>query len=164
VFEKHDVSPTHFELEITETTLMADAKRTIAMLNELRALGVHLAIDDFGTGYSSLSALQQFPIGTLKIDQSFVRNVVTDANAATLVRTIIEMGRSLQMEVVAEGVETIEQLQFLREHGCHQGQGTLFGEPCSIEDLASLLQAQQTDQAPYESLFSSPSLTLPLTA
>jgi len=163
VFEKHDVSPTHFELEITETTLMADAKRTVAMLGELRALGVHLAIDDFGTGYSSLSALQQFPIGTLKIDQSFVCNVVTDANAATLVRTIIEMGRSLQMEVVAEGVETLEQLQFLREHGCHQGQGTLFGAPCSIDDLTLLLQAQQTGQAPYESLFSSPSLPLPLT-
>ena len=162
VFEKYDVSPTHFELEITETTLMADAKRTIALLGELRALGVHLSIDDFGTGYSSLSALQQFPIGTLKIDQSFVRNVVTDANAATLVRTIIDMGRSLNMEVVAEGVETLEQLQFLREHGCHQGQGTLFGTPCSIDDLALLLRAQQTDQAPYESLFSSPSLALPL--
>ena len=80
----------------------------------------------------------------------------------TLVRTIIDMGRSLNMEVVAEGVETLEQLQFLREHGCHQGQGTLFGTPCSIDDLALLLRAQQTDQAPYESLFSSPSLALPL--
>ena len=163
VFEKHDVSPTHFELEITETTLMADAKRTIGMLGELRTLGVHLSIDDFGTGYSSLSVLQQFPIGTLKIDQSFVRNVVTDANAATLVRTIIEMGRSLGMEVVAEGVETLEQLQFLRELGCHQGQGTLFGDPCSIDDLALLLQAQQANAAPYGELFESPSLALPLT-
>jgi EAL domain-containing protein (putative c-di-GMP-specific phosphodiesterase class I) len=163
VFEKHDVSPTHFELEITETTLMADAKRTIDMLGELRTLGVHLSIDDFGTGYSSLSALQQFPIGTLKIDQSFVRNVATDANAATLVRTIIEMGRSLSMEVVAEGVETLEQLQFLRELGCHQGQGTLFGDPCSIDDLALLLQAQQANAAPYSEFFDSPSLALPLT-
>ena len=142
---------------------MADAKRTIGMLGELRTLGVHLSIDDFGTGYSSLSVLQQFPIGTLKIDQSFVRNVVTDANAATLVRTIIEMGRSLGMEVVAEGVETLEQLQFLRELGCHQGQGTLFGDPCSIDDLALLLQAQQANAAPYGELFESPSLALPLT-
>ena len=163
VFEKHAVSPTHFELEITETTLMADAKRTVGLLTELRELGLHLSIDDFGTGYSSLSALQQFPIGTLKIDQSFVRNMVDDANASTLVRTIIEMGRSLGMEVVAEGVETVAQLQFLRELGCHQGQGTLFGQACSIDDLALLLEAQQSGEAPYLQLFTDSTQQLPLT-
>ena len=84
---------------------MADAKRTVRLLDELYAMGLHLSIDDFGTGYSSLSALQQFPIGTLKIDQSFVRDVSDDAGDATIVRTIIDMGRSLGMEVVAEGVE-----------------------------------------------------------
>jgi diguanylate cyclase (GGDEF)-like protein/PAS domain S-box-containing protein len=153
VFERHDVSPRNLELEITETTLMADPKRTIGMLRELRDLGVHLAIDDFGTGYSSLSALQQFPIGTLKVDQSFVRNAATDPNDATLVRTIIEMGRSLGMHVVAEGVETIEQLNFLRKANCHYAQGRLFGDPCTAEVLGSLLMAQEAGAPPYGALF-----------
>jgi diguanylate cyclase (GGDEF)-like protein/PAS domain S-box-containing protein len=143
VFAKHQVSPECLELEITETTLMADPKRTIGMLKELDALGVHLAIDDFGTGYSSLSALQQFPIGTLKVDQSFVRDAATDPNDATLVRTIIEMGRSLGMLVVAEGVETVEQLAFLRALDCNFAQGQLFGEPCTANVFAGLLTQQE---------------------
>lgn len=149
VFRKHGVSPTSFELEITETTLMADAKRTVRLLEELYAMGLHLSIDDFGTGYSSLSALQQFPIGTLKIDQSFVRNVGEDANDATIVRTVIEMGRSLGMEVVAEGIESIRHLEFLRNHRCHFGQGKLFGEPCTAEDLLALLSRQANGVAPF---------------
>ncbi|MBV9316028.1 MAG: EAL domain-containing protein [Gammaproteobacteria bacterium] len=139
VFRRHHVSPTAFELEITETTLMADPQRTVRLLDELYAMGLHLSIDDFGTGYSSLSALQQFPIGTLKIDQSFVRDATEDAGDATIVRTIIEMGRSLGMEVIAEGVESQAQLQFLRTNGCHYGQGRLFGEPCTVEELLALL-------------------------
>jgi diguanylate cyclase (GGDEF)-like protein/PAS domain S-box-containing protein len=142
VFRRHHVSPTAFELEITETTLMADPQRTVRLLDELYAMGLHLSIDDFGTGYSSLSALQQFPIGTLKIDQSFVRDATEDAGDATIVRTIIEMGRSLGMEVIAEGVESQSQLQFLRTNGCHYGQGRLFGEASSVEDLLALLATQ----------------------
>ncbi|HTQ36605.1 MAG TPA: EAL domain-containing protein [Steroidobacteraceae bacterium] len=142
LFARRGVSPTQLELEITETTLMADPKRTIGMLRELAAMGLHLSIDDFGTGYSSLSALQQFPIGTLKIDQSFVRDVNEDRNDATIVRTIIEMGHSLGMLVVAEGVETQAQLEFLRSAGCDHAQGQLFGEPCSIEALSQLLARQ----------------------
>ncbi|HVN44247.1 MAG TPA: EAL domain-containing protein [Steroidobacteraceae bacterium] len=142
VFRRHHVSPTAFELEITETTLMADPQRTVRLLDELYAMGLHLSIDDFGTGYSSLSALQQFPIGTLKIDQSFVRDATEDAGDATIVRTIIEMGRSLGMEVIAEGVETPAQLQFLRVNGCHYGQGRLFGEPCTVAELLALLSTQ----------------------
>ena len=111
VFRDLGVSPTCFELEITETTLMADAKRTVKLLDELYAMGLHLSIDDFGTGYSSLSALQQLPVRTLKIDQSFVRDAAIDKDDATLVRTIIEMGRSLDMEVVAQGVETPDACQ-----------------------------------------------------
>jgi EAL domain-containing protein (putative c-di-GMP-specific phosphodiesterase class I) len=150
VFERHGVPPSQLELEITETTLMANPKRTIGMLKELAALGVHLAIDDFGTGYSSLSALQQFPIGTLKIDQSFVRDAHIDRNDATIVRTVIEMGRSLGMDVVAEGVETAGQLQFLRETGCDFAQGQLFGEPCSAEDIGALLSRQlATGRSPF---------------
>jgi len=142
VFRRHHVSPTAFELEITETTLMADPQRTVRLLDELYAMGLHLSIDDFGTGYSSLSALQQFPIGTLKIDQSFVRNSTEDAGDATIVRTVIEMGRSLGMEVIAEGVESESQLQFLRTNGCHYGQGRLFGEPSSVGELLALLATQ----------------------
>jgi diguanylate cyclase (GGDEF)-like protein/PAS domain S-box-containing protein len=143
VFRKHGVSPTCFELEITETTLMADSKRTLHLLDELYAMGLHLSIDDFGTGYSSLSALQQFPIGTLKIDQSFVRDVDDDESDATIVRTIIDMGRSLKMNVIAEGVESLGHLHFLRQHNCGFGQGRLFGEPVTLEELRLLLARQQ---------------------
>jgi len=143
VFRKHGVSPTCFELEITETTLMADSKRTLHLLDELYAMGLHLSIDDFGTGYSSLSALQQFPIGTLKVDQSFVRDVDDDESDATIVRTVIEMGRSLKMNVIAEGVESLGHLNFLRRHHCGFGQGKLFGEPVTLEELRLLLARQQ---------------------
>jgi diguanylate cyclase (GGDEF)-like protein/PAS domain S-box-containing protein len=142
VFRRHGVSPTAFELEITETTLMADAPRTVRLLDELFAMGLHLSIDDFGTGYSSLSALQQFPIGTLKIDQSFVRDAHEDTSDATIVRTIIEMGRSLGMEVIAEGVESRAQLEFLRSNACLYAQGRLFGEPCTAAELLALLTRQ----------------------
>ncbi|MGH8169018.1 MAG: EAL domain-containing protein, partial [Steroidobacteraceae bacterium] len=108
------------------------------------AMGLHLSIDDFGTGYSSLSALQQFPIDTLKIDQSFVRDVGDNVGNATLVRTIIEMGRNLEMDVIAEGVESVSQLEFLRHNGCHFAQGRLFGDPLKSEELLTLLQRQAT--------------------
>ena len=148
VFEKHGVSPSRVELEITETTLMLDAERTLPLLDELRAMGVHLSIDDFGTGYSSLSALQQFPIGTLKIDQSFVRNAATDPDDATIVRTIIEMGRSLGLQVLAEGIETEEQRYFLLHAGCQYGQGRLFGDPISAGEFFEVILRQATGQHP----------------
>src|SRR5207244_9257083 len=130
---------------------MADPQRTVRLLDELYAMGLHLSIDDFGTGYSSLSALQ-FPIGTLKIDQSFVRDATDDAGDATIVRTIIEMGRSLGMEVIAEGVESQRQLEFLRSNACHFGQGRLFGEPCTAQDLPALLPRQAAGAAPFAHL------------
>jgi diguanylate cyclase (GGDEF)-like protein/PAS domain S-box-containing protein len=148
VFERHGVSPSRVELEITETTLMMDAERTLPLLDELRAMGVHLSIDDFGTGYSSLSALQQFPIGTLKIDQSFVRNAATDPDDATIVRTIIEMGRSLRLHVLAEGIETEEQREFLLHSGCQYGQGRLFGEPMTAADFLETILRQATGEYP----------------
>jgi diguanylate cyclase (GGDEF)-like protein/PAS domain S-box-containing protein len=146
IFKRHDVSPTSFELEITETTLMQDPPRTIKLLNELHALGVHLSIDDFGTGYSSLSALQQFPIGTLKIDQSFVKRLNEDKDAATIVRTIIDMGKSMGMEVVAEGVETREQLAYIKQHNCHYAQGHLLGYAVSADEYLAMAQAQASGQ------------------
>jgi EAL domain-containing protein (putative c-di-GMP-specific phosphodiesterase class I) len=109
---------------------------------------VHLSIDDFGTGYSSLSALQQFPISTLKIDRSFVTNAATDPDDATIVRTIIEMGRSLRLQVLAEGIETEEQRSFLRACGCQFGQGRLFGEPVSADEFLEMVLRQATGKFP----------------
>ena len=127
---------------------MENPVRTIKMLDELYALGLHMAIDDFGTGYSSLSALQQFPISTLKIDKSFVKDVAINPDDATIVGTIIHMGRSLQMDVVAEGVETEDQLSFLQKLNCTYVQGLLFGDPMSADNYLELLkqQAQGTDK------------------
>jgi diguanylate cyclase (GGDEF)-like protein/PAS domain S-box-containing protein len=156
VFREAGVSPTSIELEITETTLMKDASATLPLLTELYAMGIHLSIDDFGTGYSSLSALQQLPVGTLKMDQSFVRDVAFDKADATLVRTIIELGRSLGLSVVAEGVESQEQLRFLRTHGCHYAQGQLFGAPLQAVELLELLDAQERGAVPLARYFQTP--------
>ncbi|MEJ2602127.1 MAG: EAL domain-containing protein [Gammaproteobacteria bacterium] len=153
IVRRPGVSPTFLELEITETTLMEDPQRTIRILDELYAMGLHLAIDDFGTGYSSLSALQQFPISTLKIDKSFVRDVAVDPDDATIVATIIEMGRSLKMDVVAEGVETEEQLAFLQTLDCTYVQGLLFGDPMTADDYLELLIAQEEGTDTHRALF-----------
>ena len=147
------MSPTSLELEITETTLMENAARTIKILDELYALGLHLAIDDFGTGYSSLSALQQFPISTLKVDRSFVQDVAESPDDAAIVNMIIQMGKSLNMDVVAEGVETEEQLNCLREMNCAYVQGLLFGDPVSSDDYLELLLAQAEGTDKYRALF-----------
>jgi EAL domain-containing protein (putative c-di-GMP-specific phosphodiesterase class I) len=152
LFERHNVPPQSLELEITETTLMADPRRTVQMLDQLAAMGLHLSIDDFGTGYSSLSALQQFPIGTLKIDQSFVRDLVDDPADATLVRTIIDMGHGLGLKVVAEGVENMKQVPALRQWGCDIAQGRLFGEPVEIQELLEQLQAQQSGRPAFAAM------------
>ncbi len=153
ILRGNQVSPTSLELEITETTLMENPTRTIKLLDELYSLGLHLAIDDFGTGYSSLSALQQFPISTLKIDQSFVRDIATNADDATIVGTIIHMGRSLKMDVVAEGVETEDQLSFLQTLDCNYVQGLLFGEPMTSDNYLELLLAQLEGTDTHRALF-----------
>jgi diguanylate cyclase (GGDEF)-like protein/PAS domain S-box-containing protein len=153
ILRGHEVSPTSLELEITETTLMENPERTIGLLEQLYGLGLHLAIDDFGTGYSSLSALQQFPISTLKIDRSFVRDVVTNPDDATIVDTIVQMGRNLNMDVVAEGVETEDQLNFLQGLGCTYVQGLLFGDPMSSDNYLELLLAQVEGTDTYRALF-----------
>lgn len=152
-FEAHQISPTCLELEITETTLMEDTDRTIRILDSLYGMGLHLAIDDFGTGYSSLSALQQFPINTLKIDQSFVRDVAIDRDNASIVRTIIQMGHSLGLEVVAEGVESEEQLAFLKAEGCDYAQGHLFGDPMTGEEFCEVLASDSEGTGKYRTLF-----------
>jgi diguanylate cyclase (GGDEF)-like protein/PAS domain S-box-containing protein len=152
LFERHNVSPQSLELEITESTLMADPRRTVQMLDQLAAMGLHLSIDDFGTGYSSLSALQQFPIGSLKIDQTFIRDLTDDPADATLVRTIIDMGHGLGLLVVAEGVEKLSQVQQLRAWGCDVAQGRLFGDPVGIHELLAQMRAQQTGRPAFAAM------------
>jgi diguanylate cyclase (GGDEF)-like protein/PAS domain S-box-containing protein len=133
------------DLELTEGVLMEDAESTAAVLQELKTMGVHLVVDDFGTGYSSLSYLQQFPIDVLKIDQSFVHRITGDPDDSPIVRAIIDMGKNLKQGVIAEGIETPEQLAFLQAHHCAEGQGYLFSQPLAAAQFAHLLQMGLTE-------------------
>jgi EAL domain-containing protein (putative c-di-GMP-specific phosphodiesterase class I) len=132
---------------------MDDTTRTIRILDALYGMGLHLAIDDFGTGYSSLSALQHFPIRTLKIDQSFIRDVAIDRDNASIVTTIIQMGHNMKLDVVAEGVESEEQLEFLRRHDCDYVQGHLFGDPVTADRFSDMLLAEREGTGQYRALF-----------
>jgi diguanylate cyclase (GGDEF)-like protein/PAS domain S-box-containing protein len=134
----------YLELELTETFLMQDPGSTVSVLHTLKSMGVGLALDDFGTGYSSLSYMRRFPIDTLKIDGSFLFNVTGDDDNASIVEAVINMGRSLRMRVVAEGVETSNQLAFLRAHGCPEGQGFLLSRPVAASQMGRLLEADST--------------------
>ncbi|WP_426132607.1 EAL domain-containing response regulator [Pseudomonas sp. PWP3-1b2] len=127
------------EVELTEGSLMENTQHTIDSLQRLRAMGVKISIDDFGTGYSSLAYLRRFPIDTLKIDIAFIREVTTNPQDAAIARTIIELAHSLNLRAVAEGVETQEQLAFLKEAGCDQIQGYLFSRPLPVTTLERLL-------------------------
>jgi diguanylate cyclase (GGDEF)-like protein/PAS domain S-box-containing protein len=139
ILEEHGLLPSDLELELTETFLMRDSHSTAAVLRALSNFGVRIALDDFGTGYSSLSHLKRFPIDTLKIDRSFVHNLPTDAEDASIISAMIGMGKGLQIRVVAEGVETLEQLALLRKQGCLEGQGYYFSRPVSACELTPLL-------------------------
>ena len=152
IMRRHSIAMDCLEFEITESTLMEDPEKTVRILRELAGMGLHLAIDDFGTGYSSLSALQQFPIETLKIDRSFVRDSATDPDDATLVSTIVDMGHSMKMNVVAEGVESEEQLAFLRTLNCDQVQGHLFGDAMTADEYLVRLLEQQSGSGSYRAL------------
>jgi diguanylate cyclase (GGDEF)-like protein/PAS domain S-box-containing protein len=134
----------YLELELTETFLMQDSTSTSAVLHDLKRLGLTLALDDFGTGYSSLSHLRRFPIDTFKIDRSFIRSVTTNADDACIVHALIGMGKSLHMRVVAEGVETPEQLAFLQDGDCPFGQGYYFGPPLTGPDCSNILRRRIT--------------------
>lgn len=130
------------ELELTESMVMGDPEGVIAVLGQLKALGIQLSIDDFGTGYSSLSYLKRFPVTSLKIDQSFVRELDQDENASAIVKAVISLGHSLDMKVIAEGVETEKQMSFLLENGCDAMQGFLFSRPLAAEEFATLLERE----------------------
>ena len=136
IAETH-IDPAWLELEITESMIMDRVDPMMALLHRLHEIGVRLAIDDFGTGHSSLSYLRRFSVDTLKIDRSFVRNVENDMDDATIAKAIISLGKSLNLRVIAEGVETERQLKFLRKHGCEEAQGYFFSKPVSADLFAS---------------------------
>nr|WP_301288340.1 EAL domain-containing protein [Natronospira proteinivora] len=134
------LSPEYLMLELTESTVMDEVDESVRMLGQLSRLGVRLCIDDFGTGYSSLSYLKRFPIDKLKIDKSFVSDIPTDTDDMAITAAVIDMGHNLNLTVVAEGVETREQLEFLRERRCQEMQGFLFSRPVTAEEMAELLR------------------------
>ena len=133
------ISPTTLKLEITESSAMENAERTINMLNRLKMLGVQLSIDDFGTGYSSLSYLHRLPFDTLKIDRSFVYSVGESGENSEILQTIISLAKSLKKKVIAEGIETESQLSLLRNLGCDYGQGYLLARPQTVENAEKAL-------------------------
>ncbi len=134
------LDPKSLELELTESVLMKRAESAASVLKTLRDSGVQVAVDDFGTGYSSLSYLRKFPIDALKIDQSFVRQISTVPDDTTIVHAMISMGRSLKLRVVAEGVETRQELEFLQTHKCDEAQGYYFSRPVLPQQFAVLLK------------------------
>jgi diguanylate cyclase (GGDEF)-like protein len=135
------MSPVLLQLEVTESMVMRNVARAITVLNAIQSRGIRLAIDDFGTGYSSMSLMKQFPIDTIKIDRSFVRDLPRDSEDQAIAQAIISMGKALGMTVIAEGVETAEQHAFLRNHACDEMQGYLFSKPLPAPQLARLLRA-----------------------
>jgi EAL domain-containing protein (putative c-di-GMP-specific phosphodiesterase class I) len=140
VLEETRFIPAQLELEITESTAMDDVVLTAHILRSLREIGVLIAIDDFGTGHSSLSHLKDFPIHTLKIDRSFVKDITSDANDAAIATAAVAMAHSLGLAVIAEGVETSAQLAFLRDRACDEYQGFLLGKPVPPSDVTSILE------------------------
>ena len=147
---KHGIAPDLLELELTESSLMSNAEETIAVLRNLKALGVQISIDDFGTGYSSLAYLKRFPIDKLKIDIAFVREVTSNPDDAAIVLAIISMAHSMKLQVIAEGVENDAQLAYLRRHGCDEMQGYYFSRPVAQEEFEQMLMKGKLLQAPRD--------------
>jgi EAL domain-containing protein (putative c-di-GMP-specific phosphodiesterase class I) len=141
ILNETELPPAALELEITESVAMQNAEATIRTLKRLKRMGVRVAVDDFGTGQTSLVYLTRFPVDTLKIDRAFVRDLATDAADAMVVSTVIALGKSLNLHVVGEGVETDEQLDFLRRRGCDAVQGFLFSRPVPALQIERLLEA-----------------------
>jgi EAL domain-containing protein (putative c-di-GMP-specific phosphodiesterase class I) len=148
VLDETGLAPQCLEIELTESLVMTDVEQAIGIMEDIKALDVKLAIDDFGTGYSGLSYLKRFPIDVLKIDQSFVRDITKNPDDAAIVVSIISLARNLRLDVIAEGVETEEQLAHLRRHGCHEMQGFLFSRPVPAEALTELLREGKGLSAP----------------
>jgi EAL domain-containing protein (putative c-di-GMP-specific phosphodiesterase class I) len=142
------MSPVLLQLEVTESMVMRNVSRAVRVLDAIQSRGIRLAIDDFGTGYSSMSLMKQFPIDTIKIDRSFVRDLAEDSEDQAIAQAIISMGKALGMTIVAEGVETLEQQEFLRAHACDEMQGFLFSKPLPPRELAELLCSASAGASP----------------
>ncbi|PWB47720.1 MAG: hypothetical protein C3F18_11970 [Nitrosomonadales bacterium] len=147
ILRESGLDPAHLELEVTESLVMQNVEEAISTLGRLKAMGIKLSIDDFGTGYSSLNYLKRFPIHTLKIDQSFVRDITTDPSDAAIAKTIISMAHELGLTVIAEGVETEEQKSFLRLRHCDEMQGYFFSRPVPAQEFETLLRERRSLQA-----------------
>jgi EAL domain-containing protein (putative c-di-GMP-specific phosphodiesterase class I) len=143
ILEETDLGPECLELELTESSIMSNAEATIVVLTKLQTKGIAISVDDFGTGFSSLSYLKRLPIDSLKVDQSFVRDLATDPDDAALVMAIVSLAHTLRLRVVAEGVETAEQLRFLRLLRCDEIQGYLISKPLPVEGIERLLALQR---------------------
>jgi EAL domain-containing protein (putative c-di-GMP-specific phosphodiesterase class I) len=133
-----ELDPQYLELEMTES-IMQNIEQLTIVLNKLKTIGVRLSLDDFGTGYSSLNILRYLPIDTLKIDKSFVDDIMEDLNTAPIIKTIIDMGTNLNLNIIAEGIENKKQLEFLKENGCDFGQGYFFSRPLPVDDVIKIL-------------------------
>jgi EAL domain-containing protein (putative c-di-GMP-specific phosphodiesterase class I) len=145
VLHETGLAPQYLELELTESLLLTNADVTFSVLQELKAMGLTLAIDDFGTGYSSFSYLRQFRVSKLKIDRSFVRDVAVNPDDAAITSGIIGMAKSLNLKVIAEGVETEAQMSFLRAHQCDEIQGYYFSKPLTVDKVADKLRSNNSD-------------------
>jgi len=140
VLEQTELDPVYLELEITESTIMQDIESTITVLEKLAGMGLGLAIDDFGTGYSSLSYLKRFPINKLKIDKSFIDDVIVSDDDATIVAAIIGLSHNLKLNVICEGVEDSEQLHWLQENRCNEIQGYYFSKPLPADEFEAFVR------------------------
>ena len=147
VLEESGLAPATLELELTESAVMNDVEHAIEVMRALKKLGVKLAIDDFGTGYSSLAHLKRFAVDVLKIDQAFVRDLTVDPDDAAIVTTIIALAANLNLQVISEGVETLDQMSFLREHGCSQMQGYYFSRPVPATAIGTVLDENEAQLA-----------------
>jgi EAL domain-containing protein (putative c-di-GMP-specific phosphodiesterase class I) len=141
--QRHNINPMLLKLELTESILLENIDDTIAIMNTLKEIGIRFSLDDFGTGYSSLQYLKQLPLYQLKIDRSFVRDIAVDSSDQAIVRTVIAMARTLNLDVIAEGVETEEQRQLLLSNDCGHYQGYLFGRPVPIMQFETELRQAQ---------------------
>ena len=152
IIRDSEINPRLLELEITESTIMDDIDTASATMSELHNEGVQISIDDFGTGYSSLNHLKRFPLNTVKIDRSFIRDLTTDPDDAAIVGAIIAMGHSMGLKIIAEGVETTKQLEYLRRLRCDELQGYLFSRPVPADDAEILLKQDQDGLAFQDTL------------
>ncbi|NVK34035.1 MAG: bifunctional diguanylate cyclase/phosphodiesterase [Rhodobacteraceae bacterium] len=147
ILERHNMRPDRLELEVTESVFAGRHKSILSSLQRLKDLGIKVALDDFGTGYSSLSYLRQFPFDTLKVDQDFISNVHESEEARAILKTILQLGHALNLTLVAEGIETQEQFDFVARNGCHRMQGYMISRPLTCEDLASFIEDHEMQQA-----------------